>query len=63
MGIQTYYPVKVKLKVADRRYKTGYRVDTTSVYAHYNHPGRFHPDLNKDIACIAATSGNILELV
>ena len=55
---KTYYPVQVKLMTTDRRYNKGYRIDTTSVLAHYK--DRWN---NSGIACIAATSGNIVELV
>ena len=56
---KVYYPIKVKLMTADRRYNKGYRVDTTSVLGHYK--DRYKDD--NAIACIEVTSGNILELV
>jgi len=55
----TYFTIPVKLTVKDRRYKKGYRFETTSVLAHYK--DRYKEE--NAIACIAATSGNIVELV
>jgi fructoselysine-6-P-deglycase FrlB-like protein len=54
---KTYYPIWVKLKTEDRRYNKGYRIDTTSVLAHYK--DRYKEE--NAIACIAATSGNIID--
>ena len=59
----TYYTIPAKLTVEDRRYKKGYRFETTRILVHYKGNGIRFPNQNTDIACIAATSGNIVELV